>query len=113
MASTLIEAHVLLSDQRATALVTRGGPIDWLCPPCFYAARLVCSLLGDARHGHGTLGLAEGEMGGRRHLPSTTVLVTTWRSPAATATVTDFMSVEPDGPSSLRGDIGAYSNLIR
>ena len=113
MASTLIEDHALLSDQRATALVTRGGTIDWLCMPRFDAAAVFCSLLGDESHGHWTLRIADGEMVGRRYLPSTMVLETTWRSPTGTATVTDFMSVEPDDPSSLRGDIGAYSNLIR
>src|SRR5690625_4078100 len=113
MASTLIEDHALLSDQRATALVTRGGTIDWLCMPRFDAAAVFCSLLGDESHGHWTLRIADGEMVGRRYLPSTMVLETTWRSPTGTATVTDFMSVEPDDPSALRGDIGAYSNLIR
>src|SRR5699024_7702004 len=112
MAGTLMEDHVLLSDQRATALVTRGGTRDWLCMPRFDAAAVFCSLLGDESHGHWTLRIADGEMVGRRYLPSAMVLETTWRSPTGTATVTDFMSVEPDDPSSLRGDIGAYSNLI-
>src|SRR5699024_4651742 len=113
MASTLIEDHALLSDQRATALVTRGGTIDWLCMPRFDAAAVFVCLLGDVSHGDWTLRIADGEMVGRRYLPSTMVRETTWRSPTGTATVTDFMSVEPDDPSSLRGDIGAYSNLIR
>src|SRR5690625_6522748 len=113
MASTLIEDHALPSDQHATALATRGGTIDWLCMPRSDAAAVFSALLGDESHGHWTLRIADGEMVARRYLPSTMVLETTWRSPTGTATVTDFMSVEPDDPSSLRGDIGAYSNLIR
>ena len=113
MASTLIEDHALLSDQRTTALVTREGTIDWLCMPRFDAAAVFCSLLGDESHGHWTLRIADGEVVGRRYLPSTMVLETRWRCPTGTATVTEFMPIEPDDPSSMRGDVGAHNNLVR
>ena len=86
MASTLIEDHALLSDQRTSALVTREGTIDWLCMPRFDAPAVFCSLLGDESHGHWTLRIADGEVVERRYLPSTMVLETTWRSPTGTAT---------------------------
>jgi len=113
MESTRIEDHALLSDQRTTALVTREGAIDWLCLPRFDSAAVFCSLLGDESHGHWTLRIADGEVVGRRYLPSTMVLETRWRCPTGTATVTEFMPIEPDDPSSMRGDVGAHNNLIR
>ncbi|HIY24997.1 MAG TPA: glycoside hydrolase family 15 protein [Candidatus Brachybacterium merdigallinarum] len=113
MASPLIEDHALLSDQRTAALVTREGVIDWLCLPRFDAAAVFSSLLGDDSHGHWTLQIADGEVLERRYLPSTMVLETLWRSPTGTATVTEFMPIEDDTDSTLRGDLGDHSNLVR
>ena len=113
MASPLIEDHALLSDQRTAALVTREGVIDWLCMPRFDAAAVFSSLLGDDSHGHWTLQIADGEVLERRYLPSTMVLETLWRSPTGTAMVTEFMPIDDDTDSTLRGDLGDHSNLVR
>ena len=93
MSSPLIEDHALLSDQRATALVTREGDINWLCLPHFDSDALFCSLLGTAENGHWSLRIADGEVLSRRYLPSTMVLETVWRSPTGTAAVTEFMPI--------------------
>ncbi|GAA4529452.1 glycoside hydrolase family 15 protein [Brachybacterium paraconglomeratum] len=93
MAAPLIEDHALLSDQRATALVTREGDIDWLCLPRFDSDAVFCSLLGTEEHGHWSLRIADGEVLSRRYLPGTMVLETQWRSPTGTATVTEFMPI--------------------
>ncbi|WP_394216584.1 glycoside hydrolase family 15 protein [Brachybacterium vulturis] len=104
MTSPLIEDHALLSDQRASALVTREGDIDWLCLPRFDSDALFCSLLGTEEHGHWSLRIADGEVLSRRYLPGTMVLETVWRSPTGTATVTEFMPVSgDDGRSEASG----------
>ena len=99
MTSPLIEDHALLSDQRATALVTREGDINWLCLPRFDSDALFCALLGDEENGHWSLRIADGEVLSRRYLPGTMVLETVWRSPTGTATVTEFMPITGGGES--------------
>ncbi|MGO2023661.1 MAG: trehalase-like domain-containing protein, partial [Brachybacterium tyrofermentans] len=99
MTSPLIEDHALLSDQRATALVTREGVINWLCLPRFDSDALFCSLLGDDENGHWSLRIADGEVLSRRYLPGTMVLETVWRSPTGTATVTEYMPITGGGES--------------
>lgn len=140
MSSLLIEDHALLSDQRASALVTREGDIDWLCLPRFDSDALFCSLLGTEEHGHWSLRIADGEVLSRRYLPSTMVLETVWRSPTGTATVTEFMPItdadaasgrttastslggeatgatpgsSPGSASSLAGDVDDLADLVR
>ncbi|WP_114853401.1 glycoside hydrolase family 15 protein [Brachybacterium sp. YJGR34] len=115
MPGALIEDHALLSDQRAAALVTREGDVDWLCLPRFDSGAMFCSLLGDESHGHWSLRIADGEVLSRRYLPSTMVLETLWRSPTGTATVTEFMPIAPDHDDapSLRGDGEDHADLVR
>ena len=135
MTSPLIEDHALLSDQRAAALVTRQGDIDWLCLPRFDSDALFCSLLGDDENGHWSLRIADGKVVSRRYLPTTMVLETEWRSPTGTAVVTELMPIA-DGDaaaatgsgdaatgaapgtlvgsaSSLAGDVEDHSDLMR
>ncbi|MGO1685208.1 MAG: glycoside hydrolase family 15 protein [Brachybacterium sp.] len=102
MSSPLIEDHALLSDQRAAALVTREGDIDWLCLPRFDSDAMFCALLGTEEHGHWSLRIADGEVLSRRYLPSTMVMETVWRSPTGTATVTEFMPITDGGTGSGR-----------
>lgn len=115
MPAPLIEDHALLSDQRATALVTREGDIDWLCLPRFDSDALFCSLLGTQEHGHWSLRIAEGEVLSRRYLPSTMVLETVWRSPTGTAVVTDFMPIADGGSGGTSPPTGDEdpSDLVR
>ncbi|MGO1390511.1 MULTISPECIES: glycoside hydrolase family 15 protein [Brachybacterium] len=134
MTSVPIEDHALLSDQRASALVTREGDIDWLCLPRFDSAALFCSLLGEDEHGHWSLRIADGEVVSRRYLPGTMVLETVWRSPTGTAAVTELMPIGdggrprgqggedpagtaptalPFGATSLVGDVDDQADLVR
>ncbi|ASK66095.1 glycoside hydrolase family 15 [Brachybacterium avium] len=107
MSNPLIEDHALLSDQRASALVTREGDVDWLCLPRFDSDALLCSLLGTEENGHWSLRITDGEVLSRRYLPGTMVLETVWRSPTGTATVTEFMPVSGAG-----GDSGTTGGAI-
>ncbi|APX33868.1 glycoside hydrolase family 15 [Brachybacterium sp. P6-10-X1] len=102
MTSPLIEDHALLSDQRAAALVTREGDIDWLCLPRFDSDALFCSLLGDEENGHWSLRITDGEVVSRRYLPGTMVVRTVWRSPTGMATVTELMPIA-DGDTEITG----------
>ncbi|ATG55969.1 glycoside hydrolase family 15 [Brachybacterium ginsengisoli] len=133
MTGALIEDHALLSDQRASALVTREGDIDWLCLPRFDSDALLCSLLGTEENGHWSLRIADGEVLSRRYLPGTMVLETTWRSPTGTAVITEFMPIteasgtadavdepvaatagsRPGSASSLSGDLHDLADLVR
>jgi len=110
MTSPLIEDHALLSDQRATALVTREGDINWLCLPRFDSDALFCALLGDEENGHWSLRIADGEVLSRRYLPGTMVLETVWRSPTGTATVTEFMPITGGGESGTGDSDSAVSD---
>jgi GH15 family glucan-1,4-alpha-glucosidase len=120
MTAAPIEDHALLSDQRTTALVTREGDIDWLCMPRFDSDAVFTSLLGEDRHGHWSLRIADGEVVSRRYLPGTMVLETQWRSPAGAATVIEFLPIDtdreipaPDGTVSPGGATGGLSDLVR
>ena len=113
-----IEDHALLSDQRAAALVTREGDVDWLCLPRFDDEALFASLLGGPEHGRWSLRVARGEVVARRYRPGTMVLETTWRSPTGTAVVTELMPVRGEdchgpGPEGLAADAEGSSQLIR
>ncbi|MDN5899471.1 MAG: glycoside hydrolase family 15 protein [Brachybacterium sp.] len=134
MSSPLIEDHALLSDQRASALVTREGDVDWLCLPRFDSDALFCALLGTEENGHWSLRITDGEVLSRRYLPGTMVLETVWRSPTGTATITEFMPISGDdgdsgttggaisstaggsrsrSATSLAGDVDDFAELVR
>lgn len=120
MTAAPIEDHALLSDQRTAALVTREGDIDWLCMPRFDSDALFTSLLGEERHGHWSLRIADGEVVSRRYLPGTMVLETQWRSPAGAATVIDLLPIgaergipSPDPVAHPDGADADLSDLIR
>jgi len=120
MTAAPIEDHALLSDQRTAALVTREGDVDWLCMPRFDSDALFTSLLGEDRHGHWSLRIADGEVVSRRYLPGTMVLETQWRSPTGAATVVELLPVgaeraipSPDPVAHPDGADADLSDLIR
>lgn len=73
--------------------MTREGDIGWLCTPRFDSDALFTSLLGEERHGHWSLRIADGEVVSRRYLPGTMVLETQWRSPTGAATVIELLPI--------------------
>lgn len=120
MTAAPIEDHALLSDQRTAALVTREGDVDWLCMPRFDSDGLFTSLLGEERHGHWSLRIADGEVVSRRYLPGTMVLETQWRSPTGAATVIELLPIGAEraipSPAPVAHPDGAdadLSDLIR
>ncbi|SFK19532.1 glycoside hydrolase family 15 protein [Cellulomonas sp. KH9] len=91
--STPLEDYALLSDLRTGPLVSRDGSIDWLCLPRFDSPAVFSAVLGGPDDGRWKLSVVDGEVVGRRYLPHTFVLETTWRGPTGTARVTDFLPV--------------------
>ncbi|HHV22307.1 MAG TPA: glycoside hydrolase family 15 protein [Propionibacterium sp.] len=89
--STPIADYALLADMRTTALVSRGGSIDWLCLPRMDSPAVFCALLGTPDHGRWGLTIADGHVVERRYRGDSFVLETTWESPTGTARVLDLL----------------------
>lgn len=94
--STPLEKYALLSDTHTAALVAEGGSIDWLCLPRFDSQAVFTRLLGTEEHGHWRIDAPGARVLGRRYLGNSFVLETTWGSETGTATVTDFMPMDPE-----------------
>ncbi|PFG38868.1 GH15 family glucan-1,4-alpha-glucosidase [Georgenia soli] len=89
--STPLEDYALLSNLSTGPLVSRDGSIDWLCLPRFDSPALFTAILGGPDDGRWKLSVVDGEVVERRYRPQTFILETTWRTPAGTARVTDFL----------------------
>ncbi len=94
--STPLEKYALLSDTHTAALVAENGNIDWLCLPRFDSQAVFTKLLGTEEHGHWLIDAPGASVTHRRYLGDSFVLETTWESPTGTATVTDFMPMDPE-----------------
>ena len=108
-----ISEYGLIGDTRSTALVSRGGSVDWLCLPHHDSPAVFLRLL-DPGGGRCWIEI-DGLCGtARRYLPDTNVLETTLDAGTGTLVVTDFMPVrtlpEPvrEGP-----DCDAPGALVR
>jgi len=78
-----IAQYGFLSDCRTGALVAPSGNVEWLCLPRFDSPSVFGAILD---RGAGTFRLAPDGVGvpaGRRYLPGTMVLETSWRIPGA------------------------------
>ncbi|MFW6186924.1 MAG: glycoside hydrolase family 15 protein, partial [Actinomycetota bacterium] len=106
--STPLEDYALLSDLHTGPLVSREGSVDWLCFPRFDSPSVFAALLGDPEDGRWKLSAVDGEVIGRRYLPRTFVLETTWRTPTGTVVVTDFLP-----PVGARDDHPDHADLVR
>jgi GH15 family glucan-1,4-alpha-glucosidase len=96
-----IADYGLLSDCQTAALVSRDGSIDWLCLPRFDSGSTFGRILDWDRGGRFSLrpvGDEEAEAH-RDYLPDTLVLQTTFRVEGGAATLTDLLTISPDGPS--------------
>jgi GH15 family glucan-1,4-alpha-glucosidase len=88
-----IASYALLSDCESCALVAPGGSIEWMCVPRFDSPSVFGTILDrDA----GSFKLAPANMTvptGRRYLPGTMVLETTWGTPTGWMIVHDALLV--------------------
>src|SRR4051812_33483959 len=90
-----IASYALLSDCEACALVAPGGGIEWMCLPRFDSSSVFGALL-DRDAGSFRLAPADTSVpAGRRYLPGTMVLETTWATRTGWMIVRDALLVGP------------------
>jgi len=90
---TAVAEHAFLSDCASSALVTRGGSVDWLCLPRFDSPPVLGRLLDDDA-GHLVLRPADpAAVAERRYLPHSLVLETAWTSPSGQLVVHDALAL--------------------
>jgi GH15 family glucan-1,4-alpha-glucosidase len=87
--------YALLSDCQGSALVSRGGSIDWACLPRFDSPALFARLV-DPCAGHWRIAPVEPAEVERAYLADTMVLRTEFRTASGKAAVTDAMVFGPD-----------------
>jgi GH15 family glucan-1,4-alpha-glucosidase len=97
--------YALLSDSHGSALVSRGGSIDWACLPRFDGPSVFARILGH-NAGHWRISPAAITEVERAYLDGTMVLRTVFRTPSGTATLIDAM---PFGHSEREHRIGRDS----
>jgi GH15 family glucan-1,4-alpha-glucosidase len=90
-----IADYGFLSDCEASALVAPSGSVEWMCLPRMDGPSIFAAML-DRDAGSFRLGPADVTVpSGRRYLPGTMVLETTWAVPAGWAVVRDVLLVGP------------------
>jgi len=100
--------YALLGNCQGSALVSRTGSIDWACLPSFDSPAFFARMLGEPG-GFWSIRPSETnpETGiERRYVEDTMVVVTRFDTGAGTATLTDFMPLQPDD---RHNDIGKHS----
>jgi GH15 family glucan-1,4-alpha-glucosidase len=97
-----IADYGVIGDGRTVALVALDGSIDWLCLPDIDSGSVFGALL-DAEHG-GSFRLAPSVpfSAGRRYLPGTNLLETTFNTPEGTVRVTDCLNLPLGGLAPTR-----------
>jgi len=90
-----IADYGFLSDCEVTALVASSGNVEWMCLPRMDSPSLFAAVL-DRGAGRFRLGPADILVPyGRRYLPGTMILETTWASPTGWAVVRDVLLIGP------------------
>jgi len=90
-----IAEYAFLSDCETTALVAPSGNVEWLCLPRMDGPSVFASLL-DRDAGWFRLGPVDTHVpAGRRYLPGTMVLETTWGTPTGWLVVRDVLCIGP------------------
>jgi alpha,alpha-trehalase len=90
-----IADYAFLSDCEVTALVAPSGSVEWMCLPRMDGPSIFAAML-DRGAGSFRLGPADVIVpSGRRYLPGTMVLETTWGLPTGWAVVRDVLLVGP------------------
>jgi GH15 family glucan-1,4-alpha-glucosidase len=90
-ASTPIADYGLLADCNSAALVDRAGSIDWLCLPRYDSAAIFARILG-SDGGHWSIRPAGAFTSGRRYLPGTLIIETTFTTESGSVRLTDAMA---------------------
>jgi alpha,alpha-trehalase len=90
-----IADYGFLSDCEVSALVAPNGNVEWMCLPRMDGPSIFAAML-DRGAGWFRVGPADVMVpSGRRYLPGTMVLETTWGTPAGWAVVSDVLLVGP------------------
>jgi GH15 family glucan-1,4-alpha-glucosidase len=100
-----IADYALLSDSQGSALVSRGGSIDWACLPRFDGPSVFARILGPAG-GHWRIAPAAEALVERGYMDGTMVLRTVFTTASGAAALTDAM---PFGYSEREHRIGLDS----
>ncbi|MFN2318930.1 MAG: glycoside hydrolase family 15 protein, partial [Dermatophilaceae bacterium] len=87
-----IEDYALLSDCHSSALVSTDGSVEWLMFPRFDSPSVLGRIL-DERAGHFRVSPRDVAEVGRRYLPGTLVLVTTFTTADGTLELTDALAL--------------------
>jgi GH15 family glucan-1,4-alpha-glucosidase len=99
-----IADYGFLSDCEVSALVAPSGNVEWMCLPRMDGPSVFAAML-DRGAGWFRLGPAEVMVpSGRRYLPGTMVLETTWGTPTGWAVVRDVLLVGPWRHGSARSE---------
>ena len=103
-----IESYGVIGDGESAALVARDGTIDWWAAPAMDSTPVFAAMLDPADGGCFELAPAIPYTVGRRYLPGTAVLETTFRTASGVVRVTDSVNQAAAGPlpwSELARDI--------
>ena len=84
-----------LSDGEVSALVAPSGSVDWMCLPRFDSPSVLGSLLGRRAGSFTVAPLGTRVPTGRRYLPGTMILETTWGTPTGWMIVRDALLLGP------------------
>lgn len=102
-----IAEYGFLSDCEVSALIAASGTVEWMCLPRMDSPSAFAAVL-DRGAGWFRLGPADVTVpAGRRYLPGTMVLETTWATPGGWAVVRDVLLVGPWRHDSLRSSTHA------
>jgi len=90
-----IADYAFLSDCETTALIAPSGNVEWMCLPRMDSPSVFGAIL-DRDAGGFRLGPADVEVpAGRRYLPGTMVLETSWETPTGWVIVRDVLCIGP------------------
>jgi GH15 family glucan-1,4-alpha-glucosidase len=102
-----IEDYALIGDCQSSALVSRGGSIDWLCWPRFDSDACFAALIGEESNGGWKIAPADAEARAtRRYRPGTQVLETTFETDTGKVELVDFMPHRVRSPHLVRLVVG-------
>lgn len=97
-----IEDYALIGDTRTSALVSKGGSIDWLCLPRFDSGACFAALLGDPSHGRWLIAPKDRFTTARRYRQDSLVLETEMTTSTGKIRLTDCMPADEDIPNLMR-----------